>query len=859
MKNILFFNEIDKSYVNRVGGKGANLGELALGGFKVPDGFCITTDFYREFINKIEIGYELLDGNLAENSKKIREQILSQDFSEKQVEEIEKALIEIKGEFFAVRSSATNEDNPDNSFAGQMDTYLNITRDEIMSHIKKCMASIFTERACSYRNINKISHEETAISIVVMEMVQSEVSGILFTANPLTNSRDEVVIDSSYGLGEALVSGLVDPDGFTVKKDKLEIVEKKLGKKDFIIEGKEEGKKTQNNIEKQSLSDEKIKELVSIGKKIELHYKIPMDVEWAMVDNEFYILQARPITTLFPLMKEAKKDDIFLSFNHLQVMTKPFSPLGMDVLKYMFNFDSSLPFKRNSHLVNSGGFLFLNITPLITDKKISGELLKKLELVNRDIQGTLKAYSEKNSENLKNNWGIRKLFVKKVAPIVAKSVPHLINPKKDIAITSRDEFIKQALRDEKLLENLSLEEKVDKLREVLSNSLYEKISVTAPAIFASFFAVNKLRKMLPNDFSYKLFELTSGRRGNLTTEMALSLNEISELFREIHIKEIEKVESLDSLKSLIKEEEKREKLDEFIRIHGCRGVGELDIKNLRYREDISFIKTSIINNLKTTSKDEYLDNFNKLKEETVKFEKELLGSLEKESRLDKFLIRKYIDVIKNNYVLREHHKYGMIRLLDLIKIEVVKLGKELVAKNLLEESSDIFYLDFDEIKELIEEKVDKKALIQERKLKYKEYEKMSIPKVISGNGEILKNKSKSKDGFLNGEGVSDGKIKGRVHVITNPTNAKVEKREILVVPFTDPGWTPLFVNASGLIMEVGGMMTHGAIVAREYRIPAIVGVDDATKVLKTGDLVEIDGSTGVVYKIGVETEVKEKN
>lgn len=849
MKKILFFNEIDRNLVKKVGGKGANLGELYSNGFKVPSGFCITTDFYDEFIKKIKIDYPSLTGDIKKNSKFIRDTILSHEFSDDLRRELEKGIASIKGIFFAVRSSATNEDNPNNSFAGQMDTYLNIEKKDIISNVKKCIASLFTERACSYRNMNNISHEETKISIVVMEMVQSEVSGIMFTANPLTNNREEVVIDSSYGLGEALVSGLVDPDTFTINKSNLDIITKKFGAKDFIITGKEEGKNTKNNIKLQSLTDEQLKKLTNLGKKVEKHYKIPMDIEWALAENNFYLLQARPITTLFPRLEGVEKDDIFISLNHLQVMTIPFSPLGIDLLKYMFNFDASVPYKKNPYLVSVGGYIYINITRILSDEKIGRIFQGKLDYVGKDFKDTVTQYL--NGENYRGTADIklRKAVLKKIMPLGIKSIKHILRPDRTIEIKSTKKFLKQIEDNRDLLDKTPILGKIDTIKTIMSNSLYEKIKITAPPLFSAFFAAGKLKKILSKKNTVKLFELTVGERGNSTTEMALFINEISEFYRNTKIKNIENCNDIENLIDLLEEPKEKERVEKFFEIYGCRGIGELDVANDRYFEDISIIKSSILNNIKIQKKGEYLKKFEKLKDGTRKLKDEIIYSVKDRNFITKLLVEKCIRIIQTNYILREHHKLGMVQLLTLIKKEIKTIGELLVENNLIENPSDIFYLDLDEIQQALEHKKNYKNIVIERKFNYTRYENLTIPKLMLGSGEIMTCKRENLQGDLIGEGISEGTTRGRVHVILDPKDAKIEKGEILVVPFTDPGWTPLFVNAGGLIMEVGGLMTHGAVVAREYKIPAIAGVGGATKKLKTGDIVEIDGSSGIINKI----------
>lgn len=325
---ILFFKDIDKHDLPSVGGKGANLGEMTQAGFPVPDGFAVTVASYELFLEKNEMSKQLeeilkdLDVNDSEKlekaSKDIAKVINNGKFPEEVEKAIHKAYKKLSGRFksaqVAVRSSATAEDLPDASFAGQQATFLNIKgRKNLLKAVRECWASLFTARAIFYREQNKIKHEQVKISVIVQKMVQSEVSGVMFTINPVTNEKDRIIIESVWGLGEMIVQGSVTPDHYEVQKETFDILSKSISKQEIQLTKK--GKKTvetdvpKNKQEEQKLSNELIIEMAKIGDELQKHYYFPQDVEWAKEGKKLYIVQTRPITTIESIDKLKQKTE----------------------------------------------------------------------------------------------------------------------------------------------------------------------------------------------------------------------------------------------------------------------------------------------------------------------------------------------------------------------------------------------------------------------------------------------------------------------------------------------------------------------------------------------------------------------
>ncbi len=369
---VLGFQEMEKMQLSLVGGKGLNLGELSkIQGLQVPEGFCVTTTGYQTAIKQNETYHSLVEqlttlkvedrDQIAEISRKIRQIILDGEIPSDVVRAVTHYLSRFgEGHAYAVRSSATAEDLPHASFAGQQDTFLNVIgKEAILQHISKCWASLFTDRAVIYRMQNGFDHSHVYISVIVQRMVFPQASGILFTADPITSNRKLLSIDASFGLGEALVSGLVSADCYKVQGG--EIVEKRIATKKLAIYGRKEGgTKTQQldpeQQKTQTLTEQQILQLERIGRQIEAYFGCPQDIEWCLDHDTFYIVQSRPITTLYPIPEANDQENhVYISVGHQQMMTDPIKPLGLS----FFLLITPAPMRR------AGGRLFVDVTPML--------------------------------------------------------------------------------------------------------------------------------------------------------------------------------------------------------------------------------------------------------------------------------------------------------------------------------------------------------------------------------------------------------------------------------------------------------------------------------------------------------------
>lgn len=861
---VLDFQEIEKTQLFLVGGKGLNLGELSnIQGIQVPEGFCVTTVGYEQVIGKNGAFQTLLNqlamlkieerDRIGEISKQIREVIMAVEIPVDVVESVAHYLSHFGDEHaYAVRSSATAEDLPYASFAGQQDTYLNVIgKENILQHIKKCWASLFTDRAVIYRMQNGFDHNQVSICVVIQKMVFPEASGILFTVDPITSNRKVLSIDASFGLGEALVSGLVSADNYKVKED--EIVEKVIATKKLAIYGRKEGgterKKIAPNQQKfQTLTEQQILQLARIGRQIEAYFGCPQDIEWCLVDDTIYIVQSRPITTLYPIPEvNDGENHVYISVGHQQMMTDAMKPLGLS----FFLLTTSAP------MCKAGGRLFVDATQRLASPASRDYLINTLGKSDPLIRDALTTVIEReNFIKLLSDDEKEKDLSKNVPPASSQQ-----QPENDPEIVTN--LIKNSeLSIEELKRNMQTKSGVDildfilediqQLKKVLFNS--QSIAIIMAGMNASSWINEKMEQWLGEKNAADV--LSQSVQHNITSEMGLALLDVADVIRPYleviaYLQHVEDDSFLDELIQFKGGEKVRDAIDAFLNKYGMRCSGEIDITKTRWSEQPATIIPMILNHIRDFEYGASKRKFEEGLQEALKKEKELLERLQHlpdgEQKVEE--TKRMICNLRNFIGYREYPKYGMIHRYFIYKQALLKEAEKLVQNNVLDEIEDIYYLTFEELHEVVRtNKLDYK-IIHKQKNAYKLYEKLTPPRVITSDGEIITGKYKRENlpaEAIVGLPVSSGVVEGRARVILNMEDANLEDGDILVTAFTDPGWTPLFVSIKGLVTEVGGLMTHGAVIAREYGLPAVVGVENATKLIKDGQRIRVHGTEGYI-------------
>ncbi|MFE8697556.1 phosphoenolpyruvate synthase [Cytobacillus sp. FJAT-53684] len=859
---VLGFQEMENTQLFLVGGKGLNLGELSkIEGIQVPEGFCVTTAGYLKAIEQNETFQALLEqltslkvedrDQIGEISRKIRKLILEVEIPTDVVKAVTQYLSLFGVEHaYAVRSSATAEDLPYASFAGQQDTFLNIIGvDAILQHISKCWASLFTDRAVIYRIQKGFDHSQVYLSVIVQRMIFPKASGILFTADPITSNRKVLSIDASFGLGEALVSGLVSADCYKVRKDT--IVDKRIAAKKLAIYGREEGGTETRQIDEdqqktQTLTDGQILQLASIGRQIEAHFGFPQDIEWCLADDTFYIVQSRPITTLYPIPEANDEENhVYVSVGHQQMMTDAMKPLGLS----FWLLTTPAPMRI------AGGRLFVDVT------------LQLASPISRTILLNTMGQHEPLMRDALMNIIERGDFIKSLPNDNKAPIPRRNNTDFPVEIgndpTIVSELIKRSQTSiEELKQNIQTKSGIDLLEFILEDIQELKRILFDPQSTAVFMAAQDASTWINENMNKWLGEknasdtLSQSVPNNITSEMGLELMEVADVIRPYpkvidYLQHVKDDNFLDELVMFDGGEETKDAIIAYLKKYGMRCAGEIDITKTRWSEKPITLVPMILGNIKNFEPNASHRKFEQGRRVALKKEQEILDRLKQlpngEQKAKE--TKRMIDLIRNFIGYREYPKYGMVNRYFLYKKALLKEAKQLVQEGVIREKEDIYYLTFEELSEVVRTNKLDYAIISKRKDEYKLYEKLTPPRVITSDGEIIAGKYKRENlpaKAIQGLPVSSGVIEGRARVILNMEEANLEEGDILVTSFTDPSWTPLFVSIKGLVTEVGGLMTHGAVIAREYGLPAVVGVENATKLIKDGQRIRVHGTEGYI-------------
>jgi pyruvate,water dikinase len=864
---VLGFQDIDKTKFMVVGGKGANLGELSkIEGIRVPDGFCISTEAFKRIIGETSSINELLDqlsllkvedrDKIGELSGEIRSVIEGIAIPQDIHEEITRLLSRLdEKNAYAVRSSATAEDLPTASFAGQQDTYLNIIgKEAILKHISKCWASLFTDRAVIYRMQNGFDHKKVHLSVVIQKMVYPEAAGIMFTADPITSNRKLLSIDASFGLGEALVSGLVSADCYKVQEE--EIVDKMIATKKLAIYGRKEGGTETQQIapdqqKTQTLTEQQILQLARIGRQIEAYFGCPQDIEWCLVDDTFYIVQSRPITTLYPIPEANDQENhVYVSVGHQQMMTDPMKPLGIS----LFQLTAARP------MFKAGGRLFVDVTPLLASSASRESILDVMGKSDPLIKDALMTIIERGDF-------IQSLPDDKQGKTPGKSNqgPSLADFKAlneyDPAIVS--DLIKRSETSiEELKQNIQTKSGSDLIDFILEDIQQLKKSLSGPQGFGVIMTAMNASSWINEKMKEWLGEknvadtLSQSVPNNITSEMGLALLDVADVIRPYpevinYLQHVKDDSFLDELVTFDGGQESRDAIYAYLNKYGMRCAGEIDITRPRWSEKPTTLVLMILSNIKNFELGESKRRFEQGRQEALKKEQELLDRLKQlpDGEQKAKETKRMISLIRNFIGYREYPKYGIVHRYFVYKQALLKEAEQLVQANVLHEKEDIYYLTFEELCEVVHTHKLDYQIISKRKDEYKFYEKLTPPRVITSDGEIIAGEYKRENlpaEAIVGLPVSSGVIEGRARVILNMEDADLEEGDIVVTSFTDPSWTPLFVSIKGLVTEVGGLMTHGAVIAREYGLPAVVNVENATKLINDGQRIRVNGTEGYV-------------
>jgi pyruvate,water dikinase len=832
---VLGLEEIDQTQVALAGGKGANLGELSrIEGIRVPPGFCVTTDAFRRIMTTVPGIDEQLDrlsrldpGDrqaIRALSAQLRRTLEGTALPGDLAAAITRSVTRLGGPAaYAVRSSATAEDLPTASFAGQQDSYLNVVGSAaIRQHVSRCWASLFTERAVVYRLRNGFDHRKVYMAVIVQRMVFPQAAGVAFTADPVTSNRKVVTIEAAFGLGEALVSGLLNPDVYQVRDGEVA---------------------ARAAAAQPALTDEQVLRLARLGRRIEAHFGYPQDIEWCLVDDEFQIVQSRPITTLFPIpVASDQGNHVYISVGHQQMMTDAMKPLGLS----FWQLTTPRP------MAEAGGRLFVDVTQMLGSPASRAALATALGRSDPLIGDALATLFERgdfipvlpDEDGAELPVGTAPATIETDPAIPAELVDRgqasLATLKRDIQAKSGPELPDFILAD------------IQELRRVMFDPRSLQV------ILAGMQAAWQLNEQLEAWLGEKnaADTLTQSVPHNVTSEMGLALLDVADVIRPYpdvvaFLQDVRDETFLDELPALDGGPEARDAIRAYLDRYGMRCAGEIDITRPRWSERPTTLVPLILANVRNVEPGAGQRRFEQGRQQAENKEHEVLARLrvmpDGEPKAEE--AKRLIDRIRTFAGYREYPKYHMVSRYFVYKQALLAEADRLVQAGVLGDREDIFYLRLAEFGDVVRTNHVDDQLIRLRQDAFRSYQALTPPRVLTSDGEAVAGTYRRSDvppGALTGLPVSAGTVQGRARVIWDMAEADLEPGDILVTAYTDPSWTPAFLAIKGLVTEVGGLMTHGAVIAREYGLPAVVGVEHATRLIRDGQQIRVHGTDGYI-------------
>ncbi len=821
-----------------LGGKAGNLYKLSNAGFPVPQWFCLTTEAFEKAYQQLKAPIEKILQTLD-----TKELIQSEEASQR-IEQLFLALeLEMEGlseqltggHIYAIRSSASGEDSSTHSFAGQLRSFLYIPSANVIEKIKYCWASAFTARAIQYLTVNQQPLDSLKVAVVIQQMIDSEKSGVMFTADPVKKIREELIIVAAYGVGEGVVADLAESDRFTLNKKNLAVLAQQIAHKKTMIKDGPRAVPTEMN-DRPVLSPQEIQELAQKGKEIERLYQAPQDIEWAFDrEGKLHILQTRPITNL------DKKKIIIDNSNIVESFPGISSPMTWDVVGHVYAtvFANCLkrlgmkkiPSQISGTLVhNYRGRIFYNLTSwyeMMFRFPCSGPYMKVWE----EMIGT--SLAPRSKRNL--------LFdlIRLVNPGLRLFLHFVFL---DINLRKLDQQLKNYFlsfwRDHFKFEKMSKESLWEYYKKDFNTAIFKNWDITLLNDIYAFVFSSVLKKLLSSWISpaqgTKLFnELLCGISGVDSVAPLASLIKLAKIWKE-------EGES----------ETFRQSFQKHIDHYGDRGVGELKLESITFRENEDELLKVVQEYAsdQSTSMEQIENRENRIEGEAQKMlQAALHGKFLKRSIINLVLyLAKRSIIYRENFRLHRSRAYGIVRRICLLQ------GEKLYAEQKVDSVRDVFYL---KMSELCSSEINFKEIVAQRK----QEELQFASEAILGRYALEGDKAhpvgltlSTESSILKGEPCSSGQIRAEV-IVVNATpeignNINLVRNKILVAPMTDPGWVFLMTIAAGLIVEKGSILSHTAIIGRELGIPTIVGVANATQVLKTGDIVIMDAETGTIHK-----------
>ncbi len=835
-----FFSKISKHDVALAGGKGASLGEMTQAKIPVPNGFVILADSFEKFLEETDLNVELdsiLDQvnhkemeSIETASEKIKALILGAKMPKYIETQIQKDFKELNTKYVAVRSSATSEDSSSAAWAGQLDSFLNTTKKDLLDKVKRCWASLFTPRAIFYRFEKGLHNTKISVAVVVQKMVESEISGIAFSVHPVTQDRNQLIIEAGFGLGEAIVSGQITPDSYVVEKVPRRIIDKNVSEQErglFKIEGGgNEWKNVTDKGAQQKLSDKQIMELSETILRIEKHYAFPCDIEWAFEGGKFFIVQSRPITTLTDKendkeMPSAETKETFKKKSKKKDNEGKKTEKKEQIQKNEVKLEEITPLLKSKKEIQQ---FPSTILPLLCATESATYMKKALGFTYDNFYfeftggyANMCYFSKNNHEvadKLMREYGKDKSYFKKAKQLYEK----IYAKEQQKNLEKKEKYFKD--KNSQNLYDWIEQATLLPAKGVGLAHLIEAISMTKTHALKDQLA-EKIKD--PQELSNALNTLTSPEKTSFFAKYQLALkNAFTEKNKEKQKKLLEKVVNTYS----------------WIK-NGYTGKKELTIQEL-FEQKGNLQDVKEINPKEIQKQKETIKKKSALSKETIELA-ELFSFLTtwQDERKEAILkgITEICDAIKE---LSNYTGISEEKLLLLTPDEI--RNKRFLEPKILEELAErekyffVFY------------SANKKP---EYALFFGEENKKKIQ-------EITKEENQVNIDSIYGTCASTGKVIGKVQICRNINEINnFEKGNILVASMTRPEYLPAMKKSIAVVTDEGGLTCHAAIISRELNIPCIIGTKYATKVLKNGDLIEVRANHGQIIILNRTGEEKD--
>jgi len=855
------------------GKKASGISHLIRHGFTVPEGFCVTTTAYTEDLEQCAA---LIPEGVAENEERasilsaIREAIVKKPLSDKLMTSLKEQYDRLNTPFAAVRSSATEEDLAGQSYAGLYETHLGIRSfDECVAALKKCWASLWSERVLLYRKNQGIDHKSASMAVIVQRLINADSSGVVFTGGFPGGNDDRIVIEACRGLGESLVSGKVTPDRFIIRKRDLHLQQKSIASKSLRVDLDHNGLLHERSLSSResrraSLDNTTIKKLCNLALKAESTTGPGQDIEWAVMDGTIYFLQCRPITALLRL-DSGEPPHIWSNANTGEVLPDVVTPLSYS---FISTFIDSL---FNGNLRRMG----IDFGPLRIIERINGRVyfdITALSEITHRLPGFLKvdmgSFFGGHQEKLIGNLLTRfprgsshpkinifrllvnlPLFILKVIVSSERDKDKLITELRDITRAMKSRNI-SSLSESELMDiinvfNHKMRKKIPDDMAIISGGFpgYQNLSIICRSWFDDHnnSCANRLLmstgKVDSADPGLALMEIACLTRVSPELEELIKTEQCFIHFREKALK-------------LKQGEEFLRLWDQFMDLHGHHAIGELELYNPRWAENPDYVLSLVkdyAENLKSTDP---LAEYRKRAEEREALIHECQNRCK--NPLKRIVFNLILSRATCGLALREMYKSEIMRQFSVYREVFLELGRRFVSGHITEQRDDIFFLYSDEIEAICRRThtFNVKETVESRKREYEKNLTIAPHPIVIGTRDQKQFIPYTADDtldLLTGISVCGGTAKGPARVFASKDEcAHILPGEILVIPCSDPGWSPYFIASAGIVMDMGGMLSHGCIIAREYGIPTVVNVGPATKIIRTGQLIEVDGNTGTV-------------